>query len=320
MSVKDLVAIYDSLSKLDLRVLRVVEVLHRRYEYVDYSAIIAYMGGEEHEVAESLDRLNRFRLVQRVRGAYTGYRLTFLGYDILALHTLRKRGSVTSISPTPIGVGKESDVLAGESAWGARVAVKLHRVGRVSFRNVRRLRAWLGDRRHVTWLYEARLSAQAEYVALSNAFRLGINVPEPIDVNRHAIVMRLVEDGAELARFRELENAEEVAETVLADVETAVREGGMIHGDLSGFNILVTPDGTPYIIDWPQWIPTDSPAAPEALRRDLQNLAKSFEKLGIEIDWARAYEELSKHLRPGRGEEALAEEVIRRIEAEEAGD
>ena len=314
---KDLVAIYDSLSKLDLRVLRVVEVLHRKYEYVDYSAIVAYVGEDEHEVAKSLDRLNRARLVQRVRGAYTGYRLTFLGYDVLALHTLRKRGVVARISPTPIGVGKESDVLAGETAGGLAVAIKLHRVGRVSFRNVRRLRAWLGDRRHITWLYEARLSAHAEFIALTNAFRLGANVPEPIDVNRHAVVMRLVRDGVELARLRELEGAEEAAETVLADVETIVREGSMVHGDLSGFNILVAGDGTPYIIDWPQWVPANSPAAPDALRRDLQNVAKAFERLGVEVDWARAYEELSKHLRPGTGEEELAEEVIRRIEAEE---
>lgn len=41
-----------------------------------------------------------------------GYRLTTLGYDILALKALRARGVVGAVG-NQIGVGKESDVFVG---------------------------------------------------------------------------------------------------------------------------------------------------------------------------------------------------------------
>ena len=44
--------------------------------------------------------------------AATGYRLTFAGYDYLALHTLTSRGVLHSVG-NQIGVGKESGGLRG---------------------------------------------------------------------------------------------------------------------------------------------------------------------------------------------------------------
>lgn len=44
--------------------------------------------------------------------AATGYRLTFAGYDYLALHTLTSRGVLHSVG-NQIGVGKESGGVGG---------------------------------------------------------------------------------------------------------------------------------------------------------------------------------------------------------------
>ncbi len=40
---------------------------------------------------------------------YDGYRLTYMGYDFLAIRTLVNRGHISSVG-RQIGVGKESDI------------------------------------------------------------------------------------------------------------------------------------------------------------------------------------------------------------------
>ena len=49
------------------------------------------------------------KLVHHDASSYDGYRLTTLGYDFLAIHTLTKRGAICSVG-RQIGVGKESDI------------------------------------------------------------------------------------------------------------------------------------------------------------------------------------------------------------------
>jgi len=56
-----------------------------------------------------LKLLLKAKLVHHENVAYDGYRLTYLGYDYLAIKTLFKRGRISSVGPQ-IGVGKEADV------------------------------------------------------------------------------------------------------------------------------------------------------------------------------------------------------------------
>lgn len=62
-----------------------------------------------------------------------------------------------------IGVGKESDiyVLADES--GTQRVLKIHRLGRISFRSVKNNRDYLRKRNHASWMYMSRLAAEREY-------------------------------------------------------------------------------------------------------------------------------------------------------------
>ena len=55
-----------------------------------------------------------------------GYRLTYLGYDFLALHTLSKRSVVSGIGPK-IGVGKESDIYHVTDENDGDYVMKVHR-------------------------------------------------------------------------------------------------------------------------------------------------------------------------------------------------
>ena len=69
---------------------------------------------------------------------YDGYRLTYLGYDFLALRTMMKRGNVVSVG-RKIGVGKESDIYIVQNEEGEELALKLQRLGRISFRAIKQV-------------------------------------------------------------------------------------------------------------------------------------------------------------------------------------
>lgn len=291
MSISRLVASYNELSKLDLRVLRVIEVLHRDHEYVPVRRIANYMGLEEELVVKSISKMNKLKLL--VRKGPDNVRLTFPAYDILAMHTMAKRGVINAISPTPLGVGKESDVYAADSPGGVKYALKFHRLGRVSFRNVRKYRVWIGERRHITWLYEAKISAHMEYLALVKAYRAGIPVPRPKAVTRHLIAIEFI-NGVELYRFR-LSDPRNVFEQVVSAVEDLVKIN-MVHGDLNEYNILVNPSNEEIrIIDWPQWMYLNAKGSRAILLRDLRNITRYFNSnYNLNID----FDELVSRLSP----------------------
>lgn len=121
-----------------------------------------------------------------------GYRLTTLGYDYLALHTLRARGIVGSVG-NQIGVGKESDVYVGGDAELNDLVLKFSRLGRTSFRKLKEKRDYHGRRQHCSWLYLSRISALKEFSFLKALYVHDFPVPKPIDVCRHTVVMSLID-------------------------------------------------------------------------------------------------------------------------------
>jgi serine/threonine-protein kinase RIO1 len=63
---------------------------------------------------------------------------------------------------------------------------------------------------------------------------------------------------------------------------------GLVHGDLSEFNIMMLRE-KPYIIDIGQAVSTESPIAKELLNRDLHNLQRLAEKYKIIFDAEKAF-------------------------------
>jgi len=58
-----------------------------------------------------------------------------------------KRGTISGIGRR-IGVGKESDIYLATNVEGEELALKLHRLGRVSFRRIKEKRDYLRHRKH----------------------------------------------------------------------------------------------------------------------------------------------------------------------------
>lgn len=120
-----------------------------------------------------------------------GYRLTNMGYDYLALKTLAKRNVVESFG-NQIGVGKESNIYIVADAEGKELCLKLHRLGRTCFRNIKDKRDYHKHRKSASWLYLSRISATKEFAYMKALYDRGFPVPKPLDFNRHCVVMELV--------------------------------------------------------------------------------------------------------------------------------
>lgn len=270
------------LESYDLRILQAIELGMIRHEVVPFEEVVRYSGLNESELEYRMKGLDELELLYRQWDPYLGYIMNYNGYDLLALNALVKAESLEALGPS-IGIGKESDVFEAVTPGDVKVAVKFHRLGRTSFRDTRRKREYVADRRHISWLYQSRLAAEAEYRALKSMQEAGVSVPEPIDQNRHVIVMQFIQ-GTKLSDIISLEEPQLFLDDILEDVRLAYK-AGVIHTDLSEYNILVDGDGEVWVIDWPQYTSTDHPNAEELLERDVGNVVYYFQrKHGLEYD------------------------------------
>jgi RIO kinase 2 len=277
MSSADVAAgLFLKLEPEDFRVLLAIELEMSKHENVPENEIPRLAGMTDKQVKYRLSKLDKSGLVKRSVGSYIGYSLNTVGYDCLAMNALVKSGILEAFGK-PLGVGKESDVYDALAPNGERVAVKFHRLGRTSFRQTRRFRGYIADRRHISWLYQSRLAAEKEYEALKIVHSKGIAVPKPIGQNRHVVVMSMIE-GAELYRVPKIANPEKVLDEILLNVKKAHQEAGVIHADLSEYNVVLKPDMHVLIIDWPQYVKTSHPNADMLLTRDVQNILRFFRK------------------------------------------
>ncbi len=279
-------SVYQALDGLDMRVLSTIESGLSRYEYVPAEYIERRMRGvAPSRVNRSLDKLNELKLIRRSIGHTVMYTLTYMGLDVLALNSLVRRG-VVGVLGERIGVGKEGAIYLAETPEGELVVVKFHREGRRSFQHIRRHRSYAMSLPRKSWFRMAKLVGEREFKIMVALVEEGARVPEPIAWNRHAVVQEYV-PGVELYRLRGLseEEALRVLEGIIETLEIAYQRVGIVHGDLSEYNVLVTEELEPYIIDWPQYVYKEEPGADELLRRDVQYIAAFFRrKFRIRVD------------------------------------
>ena len=275
-----------NLQENDLRVLHTLERLMKRYQWVPIDVLGRAAGLGEKETSFRLSRLLRFGMVKYEKVPYEGYSLVFTGYDALALDALSGKDTVKALGPF-IGEGKESVVYEGLGL--GRLVLKFHRVGQRSFQSARVKRGYMPEEGHVPWIFASAFSAEREFLALRK-LHPRVPVPVPIERNRHVVVMSFL-PGVNLSRCG-LEDPEGMLDTILGHVGEA-RRLGVIHGDLSEFNVMVDGDRC-FLIDWPQWMEASHPNAGEILERDLRVILLHFaRKYGIRYPLARAIAEVT---------------------------
>ncbi|MEY3881512.1 MAG: hypothetical protein RIQ94_2308 [Pseudomonadota bacterium] len=128
----------------------------------------------------------------------------------------------------------------------------------------------------------------AEVDALYKLSAAGVRVPQPYNFIEGVLLMELVVDaqGAAAPRLNDLMLSKELAieyhDRLIKEVVRMLC-AGIVHGDLSEFNILIDAEG-PVIIDLPQAV--DAAAnnnAPIMLERDVSNLAAYFGRFAPEL-------------------------------------
>ena len=280
------VRVFRKLENEDFRVLQAIESAMSKREFVPKEQITKYAKLPLDRVNFTLGRLNKLGLIFQIRSPYVGHTLNYAGYDCLAINAFVKAGVIEAFGQI-LGVGKEADVYDALNPAGARLAVKFHRLGRISFRQTRRKRAYAAE--HAGWLFQSRLAAEKEFQALKLVYQHGVAVPEPLSQNRHVIAMGII-DGAELTKWREIPKPEEVLKEVLHNVKKTYLKAGVIHADLSEYNIILKPDMHILIIDWPQYVLADHPNAEQLLLRDIRNVLSFFSRrFGLKVKIREAY-------------------------------
>ncbi|KAJ3366797.1 hypothetical protein GGF32_003441 [Allomyces javanicus] len=265
------------LSSEEFRVLTAVEMGSKNHEVVPtplIAQIAKLKSGGAHKI---LGELAKHNLVARVQNAkYDGYRLTYGGYDYLALHTFAVRGSIHSVG-NQIGVGKESDIYIVADDDGVQHVLKIHRLGRTSFRAVKSKRDYLESRKSASWMYMSRLAATKEYAFMRALHEHGFPVPTPIDQNRHCVAMSLV-DGVPLTHVAEVADVGQLYADLMA-LLLRLAAHGLVHGDFNEFNLLVREvNQKPVLIDFPQMISTNHPNAKEQFDRDVECVKTYFRR------------------------------------------
>jgi len=270
------VKVFRELENEDLRVLQVIETAMSKHEFVPKEQIARFT---RYDLARDTDfrlsRLSKLGLVYRMRGPYVGYTLNYAGYDCLAINALVK-AEVLEAFGKPLGVGKEADVFDALGPRGRRLAVKFHRLGRISFRQTMRKRSYTTEP-SARWLFQSRLAAEKEFQALKLLFPRKVAVPEPFGQSRHVIVMGMIE-GAELANWKRLPRPARILKEILRNVRKAYLKVGIIHADLSEYNIILKPNKHILIIDWPQFVTREHVNAQELLKRDVGNVLQYFKR------------------------------------------
>lgn len=223
----------------EFRVLTAVEMGSKNHEVVP-THLIAQISSLRHTgISKLLSGLLKRRLVARVRNnVYDGFRLTYGGYDYLAVRALSKRKSVYGIG-NQIGIGKESDIYIVSTEEGECRVLKIHRLGRISFRNIKEKRDYMGKRKSASWMYMSRLAAEKEYAFMQILHQHGFPVPTPVDQNRHTLLMSY-EDAYPLRQISvlPLDQVRHLYSALMALIVRLAR-AGLIHGDFNEFNLLV---------------------------------------------------------------------------------
>jgi RIO kinase 1 len=137
----------------------------------------------------------------------------------------------------------------------------------------------------------------AEVDALYQLTDAGVRVPQPYGYFNGVLVMELITDaeGHSAPRLGDVELEPDQARAFhVTMIGYIVRMlcSGLVHGDLSEYNVLVAPDG-PVIIDFPQVVnASGNNAAREMLMRDVNNISTTLGRFAPELVNTRYAEEM----------------------------
>jgi RIO kinase 1 len=185
-----------------------------------------------------------------------------------------------------IKLGKEANIFSAIKG-DKRVIVKVYRVNSCNFNKMfdyiksdPRYATLQGKKRNIIFHW-----VQREYRNLMKARESGVKVPTPITFKNHVLVMEFIgtDDGAALMlKDDRPKDVEKFFDDIVKNMKK-LHKAGLVHGDLSPFNILNFKE-KPVFIDFSQCSQLRDSMAEGYLKRDVKNLCIFFKKKGLKLD------------------------------------
>ena len=202
-----------------------------------------------------------------------------------ALYKLVQDGHIDAFGG-PISTGKEANVYTALAPDG-EVAVKVYRINASDFRHMReyldgdpRFEGIGSDKKKVVVAWTKK-----EFANLERAQTAGVRVPTPIAIERNVLVMEYL--GGEAQRAKRLSEVDvenpETAFEVVREYMRRLYAAGLIHGDLSEYNLVVH-GGELCLLDLGQAVTIHHPNSRAFLERDCHNVAAFFGRQGFAVD------------------------------------
>ncbi|MEM4267458.1 MAG: serine protein kinase RIO [Candidatus Woesearchaeota archaeon] len=215
------------------------------------------------------------------------YKNVFDNFTIKNLFKLITQGLFEGLA-SPIKIGKEANIFSAKRKDGSLVIVKIYRLHSCNFNKMYnyirldpRFQNLKKKRREVIFAW-----VQREYRNLIKARAGGVRVPTPYSCVYNVIVMEYIGDDAPALQLKDHPPKDKKLffRLVLKNIKK-LYDAGLVHGDLSEFNILNYKE-TPIFIDFSQSTTTESQNSKELLERDVHNVCRYFRKIGLKVDEA----------------------------------
>lgn len=245
--------------------------------------------GEIEREAERMERRYEEErlMLERRSEEFEVIEAVFDGFTLAGVYKLIRKGIIDSIHGV-VKAGKEGRIYWGVGPEGEELAIKIYYTATAEFRRGMmkyidgdpRFRRVRRDPRSIIYTW-----TQKEFKNLKLAEGAGVNVPKPIAFYRNILVMGFIgRDGVPAPLLREIDPVDPEAfyRQLLREVRLLYLRAGLVHGDLSEYNIMVWEDA-PIIFDISQAVLRAHPMSDALLQRDLVNVNAYFEKLGVEV-------------------------------------
>ncbi|MCD6434284.1 MAG: serine protein kinase RIO [Candidatus Diapherotrites archaeon] len=215
---------------------------------------------------------------------------------ILAIHSLATKGYFNNLEYI-VSSGKEAVVCKAVDAANNPRAVKIYKIETSDFKN---MLAYIEHDPRFTNIGREKHDivyawTRKEFRNLEELNNAGIRVPLPIAFRENVLVMEFIgqENAAPLLKYSPPKDILEFEEFVVRSLALMVKKAGLIHADLSEYNILNNNEEF-VIIDCGQAVALEHPRAEEFFERDLRNMAKYLTKQGLKTDASKLREKVRK--------------------------
>ncbi|MEM2926600.1 MAG: serine protein kinase RIO [Candidatus Bathyarchaeia archaeon] len=228
------------------------------------------------------------RMLEKRSEEYEALEEVFDKPTLITLYRLMRQGIIAEIFGA-VKAGKESKLYWGKAKGGEELAIKIFLTISAEFRKGM-MKYIDGDPRFRYVKKDSRalisLWASKEFRNLKEAYGAKVRVPKPIYVKENVLIMEFIgKEGrpAPLLKEVEVKNPRRIYGSILRNLRRLYRYAGLIHGDMSEYNVMMW-RGWPVLFDFSQAVSREHPNAMEFLRRDLSNLNRYFEALGLEVE------------------------------------